>query len=40
MKEKEEYDFGGVEELEFAEMNEEEESNLLLKAYAMIAPTA
>ena len=34
---KEEYNFGGVESLEFSEIiEEEEESNLLLKAYALI----
>lgn len=36
MSKKEEYIFGGVEECEFELSNEEEESNLLLRAYARI----
>lgn len=36
MSKKVEYDFGGIEELEFELVSEDEESNLLLRAYAAI----
>lgn len=36
MDKKKEYDFGGIEELEFELVSEDEESNLLLRAYAAI----